>query len=248
MLSRSILSTFLIHYNSRVASLCGHGYYTIGPCGEESMASAALPLGPSGSAALHYRHLSTNLARFEASTDSEWRSVLLGRARAHCVSALDPVTSGAHCALGGAPGDVLVTSTLASQCPPAVGRALGGALARWKAPEAAKYGKGAVHYVTLGSGSLSNGHFLAAINLARHAAKEGRRVPVVFGVTDNGLCISLKDGSGYLRDLVRGSGVKVFEARGNDVEDVYVRTREAVEYASKRNRPAIVWYGGITRR
>jgi len=249
LLSRSILATFLIHYNSRVASLCGHGFYTIGPCGEEAMAGAALPLGPGGSVALHYRHLATNLARFGAGNDDEaWRSVLLGRARAHAVSSLDPVTRGGHCALGGCEGDVLVTSTLASQCPPAVGRALGGALARWKAPQAAKFGAGAVHFVTLGSGSLSNGHFLSAVNLARHAAKEGRRVPVVFGVSDNGLCISLKDTSSYLRDLALNSGVKVFEARGNDVEDVYERTREAVEYARKRNRPAVVWYGGITRR
>jgi len=63
-LLRSVLSTFLLHYNSRVASLCGHGYYTIGPCGEESLASAALALdNDKDTAALHYRHLGISFLR-----------------------------------------------------------------------------------------------------------------------------------------------------------------------------------------
>ena len=126
-LLRSMLSTFLIHYNSRVASLCSHGYYTIGPCGEESLAPSVI--GVEGTVALHYRHLSSNVMRQGAAEDGEWYDVLLDRARAHTVSCMDPVTMGGHCSLGGAGGDVIVTSTLASQCPPAVGRALGAGLA-----------------------------------------------------------------------------------------------------------------------
>ena len=57
------------------------------------------------------------------------QKVLLDRARGHTVSTLDPVGGGVHCSLGGGPYDFVVTSTLASQGPPAVGRAMGTALA-----------------------------------------------------------------------------------------------------------------------
>jgi len=57
------------------------------------------------------------------------QEIILNRARAYVVSKKDPVTGGVHCALGGSKNDYVVTSTLASQCPPAVGRALGFSLA-----------------------------------------------------------------------------------------------------------------------
>lgn len=41
--------------------------------------------------------------------------ILLDRARGHVVSALDPVSGGGHCCIGGGKYDFLVTSTLASQ-------------------------------------------------------------------------------------------------------------------------------------
>tara|TARA_R110002050_G_scaffold270974_1_gene414068 strand:- start:262 stop:441 length:180 start_codon:yes stop_codon:yes gene_type:complete len=49
----------------------------------------------------------------------------ISSARSYCVSKQDPVTGGRHCALGGGVNDFYVTSTIASQGPQAVGRALG---------------------------------------------------------------------------------------------------------------------------
>ena len=104
----SVLSTFLLHYNSRVASACGEGYYTIGPCGEESLSAVALALDNSrDTASLHYRHLGISLmrgwtSRSEGQYDGETlKELLLDRARGYTVSSKDPVTSGNHCCLGG---------------------------------------------------------------------------------------------------------------------------------------------------
>ena len=81
------------------------------------------------------RHLSVSILR-QLRLGRKLDDIILDRARGYVVSKLDPVTGGVHCAIGsareqstndsvGGGGDYVVTSTLASQCPPAVGRALG---------------------------------------------------------------------------------------------------------------------------
>ena len=78
------IATFHLHVESRIAALCGRGYYTIGPCGEEAMSSAGHALylprldydpdddeddecddreekGGEDSVALHYRHLGISI-------------------------------------------------------------------------------------------------------------------------------------------------------------------------------------------
>ena len=57
------MATTALHTQSRIAAFEGYGYYTIGPCGEELLSSLALALRPTDPVALHYRHLSTLLAR-----------------------------------------------------------------------------------------------------------------------------------------------------------------------------------------
>jgi hypothetical protein len=112
------LATQASHVESRMASVVGEGYYTIGPGGEELLACVGLQLRQTDPMALHYRHLATQFARhLQHRTLDE---VLLDRARGHAVSGLDPVAGGVHCSLGGSDFDFMVTSTLASQGPPAV--------------------------------------------------------------------------------------------------------------------------------
>jgi TPP-dependent pyruvate/acetoin dehydrogenase alpha subunit len=106
----------------------------VGPCGEEILSAAACALQPQDTVALHYRHLGISMARsllhtvpgsISFSSSSLLEQIILDRARAYVVSKHDPVTGGVHCALGSTlkKNDFVVTSTLASQCPPAVGRA-----------------------------------------------------------------------------------------------------------------------------
>jgi hypothetical protein len=59
----AMLATFCLHVYARIASLCGVGFYTIGPCGEEQLASVALALGGEDDVALHYRHTAINIHR-----------------------------------------------------------------------------------------------------------------------------------------------------------------------------------------
>ena len=96
---------------------------------------------------------------------AEWEKLLLDRARGYTVSSLDPVTGGAQCALGGGSHDFIVTSTLASQATPAVGRALAPGLASHLGVEC-HLPSTAISYVSVGDGSVNNAHFLSAVNTA----------------------------------------------------------------------------------
>lgn len=98
------LITSALHTEARIASLLGEGFYTIGSCGEELLASIGLLLRPDDPMALHYRHVAAQIAR-QLKSQRALDDVLLDRARGYVVSSLDPVTGGAHCAIGGGPHD-----------------------------------------------------------------------------------------------------------------------------------------------
>ena len=244
------IATFLLHVESRIAALCGEGFYTIGPCGEELLSAAALAFKPCDTVALHYRHVAVSLARALEQRTKTLEDLILDRARGYVVSKYDPVTGGVHCAIGGGPNDYVVTSTLASQCPPAVGRALGFSLARRLLPH--KTQDRPVSFVSLGDGSVHNAHFLTALNLARHARFRRIACPVVFAISDNGISISYKT-AGYVKALLdtlsHGQvGVPVFKADGTDAWDIYSKTRQAMDYARRRSSPVILHFLDMPRR
>lgn len=207
---------------------------------------------------------------------------------ANALRPIPPPYTQVHCAIGSARGthatntagggDYVVTSTLASQCPPAVGRALGFSLARsldagddGDDDENIADGRNAarpISFVTLGDGSVHNAHFLSAFNLAAHARYRKKKCPVVFGVSDNGLSISYST-SGYADYLfssessrrgggggmprVPGSignrdGVPIFSANGCDMMDVYDKTLLATTYTRLHSAPSLVLYRELTRR
>lgn len=241
------LATLMLHVQSRIANHCSEGFYTIGPCGEELLAGVGLALRDTDAAALHYRHLSTSVLRgLKAGKSME--QVLSDRARGFCVSTLDPVGGGHHCLLGGGPADFPVTSTLASQAPPAVGRAAGLRLAQHLKVERPLLAGDAVSYVSVGDGSVNNAHFLSAVNLSEYMQHRGFQCPVVFGISDNGICISLR-GHGWLdRFLQQRLGMPVFRADGNSLAEVYVAARDAIEHARRRRGPAAVVFEDLSRR
>lgn len=177
LLVDSVLSTFLLHVEGRIASSRGKGFYTIGPCGEETLAAVGLSLQSSDASALHYRHVATEVTR-QLKSGIPLENVILDRARGYTCSTLDPVTGGRHCAIGGHDGSYMVTSTLSSQAPPAVGRALAMPLVNRLKLES-KFANNSVSFVTVGDGSINNAHFLSAINLAQYAKHVKRKVFVV---------------------------------------------------------------------
>lgn len=88
------MATFHLHVESRISALCGQGYYTIGPCGEEMLAPIGFAIDVELDAiALHYRHLSVSILR-QLRLGRSLEDITLDRARGHVVSKLDPVTGG----------------------------------------------------------------------------------------------------------------------------------------------------------
>jgi 2-oxoisovalerate dehydrogenase E1 component len=248
------LTAFCLHVEARIAALCGRGFYTIGPCGEELLAAAAFALQPTDSVALHYRHIAVNMARQLNQGNISLEQVILDRARGYAASCMDPVTGGVHCSIGSAAAqsfvahDFIVTSTLASQCSPAVGRALGYSLLSINKRMMGKQQQRPVSFVTIGDGSVHNHHFWSAFHTARTAKHKGLKCPVVFGISENGLSISYKT-KGYVNTLFENDPlVPLFCANGNDMMDVMDQTKQAVDYARKHSAPAVILYQGLARR
>ncbi len=241
-------ATCCLHVESRIAALIGEGFYTIGPCGEELLAPVGMVLRESDPMALHYRHVAVQLARQLVHGKRDLDDVLLDRARGYTVSTQDPVAAGRHCAIGGGPSDFIVTSTLASQGPPAVGRALGIPLAQYCAPDGEpKFPRDAISFVSVGDGSVNNAHFLAAVNTAEYAQARQFKCPVLFAVSDNDICISLH-GFGWLGKFLQRLRMPVYECVGLNFLDVQRVTALAADHVRTKGRPAIIVYRDLPRR
>jgi len=250
---RAGMATFAVYVETRIASAIGQGFYTIGPCGEELMGVVGALARDTDPMALHYRHLAVQMARQlsgpVAKGEKSLEQVMLDRARAPVISIHDPVTGGHHCALGGGPSDFYVTSTLASQAPPAVGRALGLRLApRLLGKDQARFPSNSVSIVSVGDGSVNNSMFMSAANLARYSKHRSYKCPVLFVISNNDVCISLR-GYNYLDKFVDGLGMPVFRASGNgDMIGLWDATSKALNSVRSRSAPAVLVVNDLPRR
>ena len=86
---------------------------------------------------------------------------------------------------------------------------------------------------------MNNAHFISAVNLAEYAQHRGFKCPVIFGISDNGLCISLKGYDWLDQFLSKRMGMPIFTCNGNDMADVYEATQDAAAYARKRGAPLL---------
>jgi 2-oxoisovalerate dehydrogenase E1 component len=201
------------------------------------------------------------------------------------VSVHDPVTGGVHCSIGSRQNhqrsqqqsrrttgnDYIVTSTLASQCPSAVGRALAYSLV---VPQQSINDDDNTHddddpsqsssisslsssislsrpisFVSVGDGSVHHSHFWSAFHLARHARHTKHiHCPIVFAISDNGLSISYNTGN-YVNTLFRHDPlIPYYPVNGNNILDVYTQTQQAVDYARKYQAPVMIHYTDLIRR
>jgi len=244
----SSMTSCCLHVESRKASALQMGFYTIGPCGEELLSPIGMILKETDALALHYRHLSASVAR-QLVGGKSIEDIIMDRARGHTVSSLDPVSGGGHCCLGGLERDFLVTSTLASQSPPAVGRALGFNIARRLLPkENWKFPSDAISVVTVGDGSVNNAHFLSAVNMAEYVYSRNFKCPIVFGISNNDRCISLP-GHGWLSKFVdQRLGMPTFHCNGLDLLDVYDTFARTVRTARSTKGPSLIVFDNLPRR
>ena len=141
-----------------------------------------------------------------------------------------------------------MTSTLSSQAPPAVGRALGAQLASQLKIENAPISPRAVSYVSLGDGSVNNAHFLAALNLAEYASHRGFKCPTLFGITDNQISISLRGYDWLPKFVEQRIGMKVFQADGTDIVDSFCAATEATQFVRKKRKPAVAVFSNLPRK
>ena len=74
-------------------------------------------------------------------------------------------------------------------------------------------------FVSVGDGSVNNAHFLSAVNLAGYARHRGYKTPIVFAVTNNEVCISLR-GHGWLHPFLDKVHMPLFTADGMDLGSV----------------------------
>lgn len=268
------LATFLLHVEGRIAAFVGQGFYTIGPCGEENLACLGLLANEKDAFSLHYRHLAATIGR-QLQQKNAIESVLLDRARGYTVSQQDKVTGGRHCAQGGGAYDFYVTSTLASQAPTAVARGLGFSLAQQTLKTVApmlslstegtvtdfqaeklqglgKFEKDAVSVVSVGDGSVNNNLFLSALNFADYASFRGFKCPTLFVISDNDICISLRNYQ-YLQHFLthkvsEETFLKAKYCDGMDINDVYAKTKEALADVRAERKPGILVIRNLPRR
>lgn len=259
LILKSALATFLVHVESRISSSIGEGFYTIGPCGEELTAVAGELLDTTDPIALHYRHVATQIAR-QLKAGRSMEDILLDRARGHTCSVNDPVTGGRHCALGSpiSSNDYYVTSTLASQTPPAVGRGMAVAMGAKVAGQAGLYGppkefswsKDAISFVSLGDGSVNNAMFLGALNLAEYVRHKKFKCPTLFTISNNDLCISLKNDRYLIDSFIKKQAklMPVYTCNGNDIFSMYETTKTAIDESRKTGRPGLLIWDHLSRR
>eukprot|EP01083_Nonionella_stella_P209851 760312_1 len=257
LLYDAAITTHCIHIQSRVASFESKGFYTIGPCGEECLAPIGLILDLKDQVALHYRHLAVNIARnmkrqgYDGDNTDLLSNIIRDRARGYCVSLNDPISAGGHCLLGSSDfdHDYIVTSTLASQCMPAVGRAFGNVLCHALGLESPKFAQGSLSFVSLGDGSINNAHFLSAINIVDYAVHHNIKVPLLMCISNNKICISLRDKRNWLFSAMNKLlKFKKYKCDGNNIFDVYQQFKFASDYVRTTQKPAIIVIDEVVRQ
>lgn len=173
----------------------------------------------------------------------------------------DPVTGGKHCCIGSIyPNrEFIVTSTLASQAPGAVGRALAIPLASKLLGSQSNFASSAISYVSVGDGSINNAHFLSAINFAKYCEFRGIKCPIVFVVSDNNRCISLK-GYDWINEFKKGFSAinsgscggdyidNLQVADGNDIVDIYVKSKTVIDFTRQWSKPSMLIVNRLPRR
>jgi 2-oxoisovalerate dehydrogenase E1 component len=216
----------------------GPGLYTIGSAGHESNAAIAAALRPTDPALLHYRSGGFYCARAQQVPGSTpLRDVLLGM-----VAAVDePIAGGRHKVFGNADLAVIPqTSTIASHLPRAVGIAF--ALERaHRLNRPCPWLPDAIVVCSFGDASVNHSTALGALNAAEHTAHQALRMPLLFCCEDNGLGISVRTPSDWVK-TARSSRTQMryFSADGTDIAGTYDAAVAAVEYVRSSRRPAFL--------
>ena len=238
-LYRSQVLSRALDIESRAMQKRGEGFYTIGSSGHEGMAALGHVLRVDDIAFLHYRDAAFQIARAaKAGQDGMMRDMLLSFA----CSSEDPTSGGRHKVLGSR--SLMIppqTSTIASHLPKAVGAAHAITLARRNTPEHAILPRDGIAMCSFGDASLNHSTAQGAINAACWTAVQGVPLPLLFVCEDNGIGISTKTPTGWVRATMSARPrLKYFEADGRDVFAAVAAAEEAARWVRTHRKPAFL--------
>lgn len=92
-------------------------------------------------------------------------------------------------------------------------------------------------------------HFLSAVNTADYAIHHGLKLPLLMAVSNNKLCISLKDRKQWLFGaLSKMRSFRKFRCDGNNAIDVLHQIRASTEYVRSTQRPAVLVMDAVQRQ
>ncbi len=224
---------------SRVMQKQGQGFYTIGSSGHEGMAAVAHALRPDDIAFLHYRDAAFQIARADQVGGQDMmRDMLLSFA----CSSDDPTSGGRHKVLGSRALMIPPqTSTIASHLPKAIGAAHAIGLARRTPPEHAVLARDGIAMCSFGDASANHSTAQGAINAACWTAVQGVPLPLLFVCEDNGIGISTKTPTGWIKaSMSARPGLAYFEGDGLDLFAAFAAAKEAADYVRKHRKPAFL--------
>lgn len=224
---------------SRVMQKAGQGFYTIGSSGHEGMAALGHALRVDDIAFLHYRDAAFQIARAAKAGQADMmRDMLLSFA----CSVEDPTSGGRHKVLGSRPLMIPPqTSTIASHLPKAVGAAHSITLARRNRPEYAILARDGIAMCSFGDASLNHSTAQGAINAAGWTAVQGVPLPLLFVCEDNGIGISTKTPTGWVKATMSARpGIKYFEADGLDIFAAVQAAQAAADWVRTHRKPAFL--------
>ena len=224
---------------SRVMQANKQGFYTIGSSGHEGMAAVAHALRPDDIAFLHYRDAAFQIARADQVGGQDMlRDMLLSFA----CSMDDPTSGGRHKVLGSR--RLMIppqTSTIASHLPKAVGVAHSLGLARRNPPEHRLLAHDGIAMCSFGDASANHSTAQGAINAACWTAVQGVPLPLLFVCEDNGIGISTKTPTGWIKaSMSARPGLAYFEADGLDLFAAYSAAKAAADFVRKHRKPAFL--------
>ena len=238
-LYRSQVMSRALDLQSRVMQKAGQGFYTIGSSGHEGMAALGHALRVDDIAFLHYRDAAFQIARAaKAGQPDMMRDMLLSFA----CSVDDPTSGGRHKVLGSRPLMIPPqTSTIASHLPKAVGAAHSITLARRNHPEHAILPRDGIAMCSFGDASLNHSTAQGAINAACWTAVQGVPLPLLFVCEDNGIGISTKTPTGWVKaTMSMRPGLKYFEADGLDMFAAFGAAQRAADWVRLHRKPAFL--------
>ena len=224
---------------SRAMQKAGQGFYTIGSSGHEGMAAVAHALRPTDIAFLHYRDAAFQIARADQVPGQQiaWDMLL-----SFACSSEDPTSGGRHKVLGSKALNIPPqTSTIASHLPKAVGAAYSLGAAQRHDPEHRQLPADGIAMVSFGDASANHSTAQGAINTAGWTSVQSIPLPLLFVCEDNGIGISVKTPSGWIRaSMEHRPGIKYFSANGLDIYETYAVAKEAADYVRTRRKPAFL--------